>query len=211
MDLDLLALDPDDAGVLGVRAADQAHGLGPARAHQAREAQDLALAELKGDILHVAGHQALGLQHHRRTRRHVGFALGLLVDHAAHHHLHHLVDGHRGGVHGIDILAVPHDGDPVGDLLELIHPVGDIDDAHAGGLQAADKDEQILDFALGQGGGGLIHNEDFRIIVGESLGNLHHLLLGYGGALAYSGGRDAQMRRIQQLLGHLVLLGLVEE
>ena len=118
----------------------------------------------------------LCLQHDGRVRRHVALFLGLLVDHAADHHADDLVHRHLGGVHRADVLAVAHDGDAVGDLLELAHAVRYVDDAHAARLQIADEAEQLLDLAFGQRRGRLVHDEYARVVVGEGLGDLHHLL-----------------------------------
>lgn len=81
-------------------------------------------------------------------------------------------------VHTGDVLAVLRNGHPVHDVLELLQPVGDVDDAVALGLELVDDTEQLVDLFGGQGGGGFIHDKD-PSIRGQSLGYLHHLLLGH--------------------------------
>ena len=61
---------------------------------------------------------------------------------------------------GSHILAVPHDGDPVTDLLQLAHLVGNIDDANALLCQIPHDAKQIFDLLVTDGGGGLVHNQD---------------------------------------------------
>ena len=138
--------------------------------------------------------------------------LGLLVDHAAHHHADDVVHGHVGHVPRVHIAPVAHDRHAVGDDAQLLHAVGDVDDAHALGLQPADEREQILDFRFGQRRGRLVHDENARVAEGQRLGDFHHLLLGDGeGAHAGSRADVAQMERIQQRVGLRVLSGLVQE
>ena len=74
-------------------------------------------------------------------------------------------------------LAVAHDGDLVGDALDLRHFMGNIDDAHAAVPEHVDDPEQMLNLFLGQRGRGFIKYDDFRVI-GDSLCDLHHLTLG---------------------------------
>ena len=47
------------------------------------------------------------------------------------------LDRGLGGGDGVDVAPVAHDGDAVGDLLELLEPVGDVDDADARARGAA--------------------------------------------------------------------------
>ena len=167
--------------------------------------------QLEGHVLDHVGTEVPGFQHHGGVGGHIGMALGLVEDDAAHHHLHDLVDGGLGGVHRVHVLAVAHDRDPVGDLLEFVHAVGDVDNAHARGLEPPDKGEEVFDFGGGQGGGRLIHDEDFRVVVGEGLGDFHHLLLGHGEPLDHRAGGDVQMEGLQKLVGLAVLFLFVQE
>ena len=54
--------------------------------------------------------------------------------------------------------------------------MGDVDNAHAPVPQHVDDAEQMLHFLLGEGGGGLVEDNDFGV-VGNSLGDFHHLPL----------------------------------
>ena len=65
----------------------------------------------------------------------------------------------------------------VGDLEQLVHFVGDVDDACALSLERADDPEQVLDLAIRQRRGRLIHDQDVGI-VRDGLGDLDHLPVG---------------------------------
>ena len=101
----------------------------------------------------------LGLEHDGRIGRAHGLRLRLFIDRAADHEPDDLGNFRRGRLERVDILAVAHDGDAVGDALELIHAVRDVDDADAGLLELADEDEQIVDLRVGQDSGRLVENE----------------------------------------------------
>src|SRR5688572_6287970 len=73
-----------------------------------------------------------------------------------------------------DVAAVAEHREFVRDLEQLVHLVGDIDDAFALRPQVADDLEQMRDFPLGQGRGRLVHDQDVGF-VGDRLGDLHHL------------------------------------
>ena len=57
---------------------------------------------------------------------------------AADHHGDDLVAVGLPGVAAADVLAVAQHHQPVGDLKDLLHAVGDVDDAHALGGETAD-------------------------------------------------------------------------
>ena len=78
-----------------------------------------------------------------------------------------------------DPLAVAHDRHVVRDPEDLIHLVADVDDADAILRQLVHDAEEVIDLVLCQGAGGLIQNQDLRI-VGDGLGDLHHLAFGHG-------------------------------
>ena len=210
-DLYVLAVYPDRAGVHRVRAADEAHRLGAARADQTGKAEDFALAELERYVLHIEGIQMLGLEHDGRVGRACGFCFRLFVDRAADHEADDLGDFRRGGVERGDILAVAHDGDAVGDALELIHAVGDIDDANAGLFELPDEDEQVVDLRVGQDGGGLVEDKKSCVFMGQGLCNFDHLLLCDRQRLDDGLRVEIQMQLVEQLLRHGVLLRLVDE
>ena len=63
-------------------------------------------------------------------------------------------------------------------LRQLFQPVRDVDDPHALPLQLADDPEQLLDLLVAERGGGLVHDEDARVGP-ERPGDLDELLLGH--------------------------------
>ncbi|MPN35338.1 hypothetical protein SDC9_182836 [bioreactor metagenome] len=80
-------------------------------------------------------------------------------------------------------MPVAHDGDAIGNLLELIHAVGDIHDTDSPRLERADEGKQLLNLGIRQRSGGFVHNHNARARKRQRLGNLHHLLFGDGEAL----------------------------
>lgn len=74
----------------------------------------------------------LHLQHHRRVLRALALGLGVLVDDAADHHVDDVFLGAFLGDQRADVLAVAHDRNAVGDALDLVHAVRDVDDAVVG-------------------------------------------------------------------------------
>ena len=88
-----------------------------------------------------------------------------------------VVAGDVGGGVLADEAAVAEHRHLVGDLEQLVHLVGDVDDALALGLQRPDDLEEMLDLALGQRRGRLVHDENVGI-VGDRLGDLDHLPVG---------------------------------
>jgi hypothetical protein len=85
--------------------------------------------------------------------------------------------------------------------------VGDVDDARALGFEGADDLEQMLDLALGQRGGRLVHDENVGIVA-DRLGDLDHLPVG-DGEIAHFGLRiERNVEPLEQRLGpfaHLVV------
>ena len=68
--------------------------------------------------------------------------IGRVVQLPPDHGLHQLFPRGARRVHLADIAAIPHHHDPVRDLKDLFHPVADVDDRHAGGLELADDVEE---------------------------------------------------------------------
>ena len=77
---------------------------------------------------------------------------------------------------GLDQLAAPEHGDPVGDLEHLVELVRDEDDRLAALGEAADDLEELLRLLRGQHGGRLVEHEDVGLAV-ERLEDLDALLL----------------------------------
>ena len=121
---------------------------------------------------------------------------------AAYHHVNHIVQGNLRQIPGAYSLAVPENGDPVADDLQLLKPMGDINNGDPVGGQILDGAEQHLDFLFAEGSRRLVHNQNAGILR-KSLGNFHHLLLGnaQGGNLRIRA--DVGFQEIQTFLGIL--------
>ena len=102
------------------------------------------------------------------------FFLDLTTDHVR----DDLVECHIGKPHRRDILPVAHDGHAVDDVLQLLQPVGDVNDAAPVFLELVNDPEQVIDFARSERRCRLIHNQHPRVR-GKRLGDFHHLLLGH--------------------------------
>ena len=150
-----------------------------------------------GDLhQHVAGDIVLG-----------GEAVGhFAVDHA----LDDIVGREVLRFVGGDPLAVTHDGDLVGDALDLVHLVGDINDADALIAQAAHDAEQVLDLLAGQRRRRLVKHEDLCVI-GDCLRDLKHLALGNGHGADDRLRVDLNFQIVQNSLGVVVHFLVVDQ
>ncbi len=104
---------------------------------------------------------------------------------------------------GGDPLAVPHDGDVVRDAQNFVHLVGDIDDADALFRQPLHDAEQVLHLVFRQGGGGLVQHQDLRV-VGDGLGDLHHLAAGNGQRADPRARIDVDLQILENRTGFLI-------
>ena len=102
-----------------------------------------------------------------------------LGDDPAGHQPDQLVLVRRPGVARRHIAAVAQHRDAVADPADLLHAVGDVDDADAVRLDLVDQGEELLGLAVGERGGRLVEDEH-REVGAERLGDLDHLLLGAG-------------------------------
>ena len=75
-----------------------------------------------------------------------------------------------------NVAAVAHNGDLIGDTLDLRHLMRNVDDTHAALAQHMDDLKQVLDLLLGQRGRRLVKYNDLGMIR-NGLGDLHHLPL----------------------------------
>ena len=179
VDADLAAAQPDRPAVDLVGADHRARHLGPARAHQSGEAEDLALAQLEAHVLEqVLGTEAGDLEHGLAASLDAD-RLRLARDLAADHHGDDLLHGRLLRVARADVAAVADDRDPVGDPFDLVHAVRDVDDAGVGLHEAADQVVQDLDLGVVERRGRLVHDQQLGV-VGQRLADLDHLLLGDG-------------------------------
>ena len=134
----LLAVHEDLAAVDRVGAEDGARHFGAAGAHQPGKAQDLALAQREADIADFrAAREVLHFEHDRRRR--CRRDAGRSSDRVRPTIIEMIVSiGVVVGRHGVDVFAVAHHRHAVGDALQLVHLVRDVDDADALGLEPAD-------------------------------------------------------------------------
>ena len=100
-------------------------------------------------------------------------------------HVRHLAPDHQpnqlgavglGDNSGGHRLPVFEHGHPVGDLKNLIQPVGNVDDTVAFGAQGLDDAKQAVQVGAGQHGRWLIHNQDMSVHR-QRFGDLNNLLL----------------------------------
>jgi hypothetical protein len=95
------------------------------------------------------------------------------------------------------VPAIAEDRDVVGDLEDLVHLVGDVNDGDAFVLERADDAEEVGHLALGNRRGRLIH-DDQAGVVGNGFGDLDHLRVGDAQA-AHDGVRvDVDLQPLQQ-------------
>ena len=176
-DLHRLAAHLNASRTAWVGPDDGPGGLRAPRSYQAGQPQDLAAAHLEADLAQqILGGQALDLQAHRGASV-VGLGPGVGLQAASDHLLDDLSNADLIGRRGRDPPTVAQDGDRVRHPLDLVHAVGDVDDGRVRADEVRHHPEQGLGLALGQRGGGLVHDED-PSVKGERLGDLHHLLGG---------------------------------
>ena len=209
-DRDRLAVDQDLAGLRPVGGEDGAHDLGPAGPDEAGDAEDLAAMELEADVPHLAAEvEAAHLEHDRRVDR-LGQLGRRLEDGPPDHHADDLLDAGLGRVDRVDVAAVPHDRHAVGDPLELLQAVRDVHDAVAALAQVAGDAEELVDLGLGERRRRLVHDQDVRV-VGQRLGDLHHLLLGDGEPGHARRRVELQVELLEQLGGLAVERPVVQQ
>ena len=111
-----------------------------------------------------------------------------VLDVAADHSGDDLVEGDVGDRRDVaDGLPVPQHHDPIGDLLDLLHFVGNVAHADAVLLQLADDPEEVRHFPVGQRRGRFVEDENARALR-QRLGDFDHLLLADGDVLDLIGG-----------------------
>src|SRR5271157_2840601 len=141
------ACEIDGSGIGPIGSEDRAGELGPSRAHQPGDAQDLALAELaahRADPLATA--ETLDPEQGRTGwsgMMRVQLVLGIGPDHQA----NGLVEVEPAGGPGRDQPPVPQHSDPVGDPPDFLEPVADGDDGDPGGPQPRQMVKEPLDLA----------------------------------------------------------------
>ena len=99
-----------------------------------------------------------------------------------------------------DVPAVPHDGDPVAEIKDLVEAVRDEEDAGSLVPEAAGDGEQPLHFDTAQGGRRLIHHEHFGV-ERNGLGDFDDLLVRNGESLGNARRIDGDTEALEELAG----------
>jgi hypothetical protein len=159
-------------GPASERAEQRVQHLAGAGALEPGEAEDLAASQRERHVLDDGAVAALlvrhpqGLDGQRRLGgpfgpRGTGRAPGDEI--APHHPAHQLRRRQLLRRRRAHRAAVPQHRDPVGEAVDLLHPVGDVDDAAAPALEPLDPREQRLHLVLAERGGRLVEDEQDRI------------------------------------------------
>ena len=118
-------------------AEEKLRGLRSTRANQPGKAQHLAFFDLKTEVVHAVPGEVLHIEHdligNAGLARRVGF-----LQFPPHHQFHEVIEVGVARLDGGDLLAIPQDGDAFGEPKDFLHPVGNIDDGHAGHFQPLD-------------------------------------------------------------------------
>ena len=195
--LEPLAVQGHGAGLVLVHAEDRSHDLAAARAHQSEEAQDLAGMDLEGHVPELLARQVLHVQDHVALAPAGLFGI-LLVQRPADHVGDQLLLGDVVLVPGDDVLAVPDDRDPVGEVHDLVEMVGDVHHGDVLLRELVDHPEQGVRLRLGEGRGGLVHDDEPGI-PGQGPSDLQHLLLAHGQVAGNGLGGDVHAELLQDL------------
>ena len=154
------------------------HQLGPARADQSGEAEDLALPQFERRVGGPARHRQIPHGQHGRRGGILFRAKRIEVRHvAADHQARHLFRRDAVGRARRDALAIPEHGDLVGDGRDLRKAVGNIQHRHALRLQVENDGDQRLGLDRREGGRRLVEDHDPMGHL-QRPGDLHELSLG---------------------------------
>ena len=168
-----------------------------AGSRQARDAEDLPGARLEVDPAQPLAVDPASLDRH---------GLVDLVDHAGPEVGVDVVADHLAGqgprVEGVDVVGADpatatQDGDPVGDREDLVHPVRDVEDAHAPAAHLGDHLEEPLDLLVRQHGRRLVEDQHATALPALECGRDRHdgpLHRGRGGQRAVDVEVDVERR-----------------
>ena len=158
----------------------------------------------------LPGGDAVGPQHHFVRVTIVVAAVVVSLDLTADHHLLHQVGVELIFVQRTDDLSVPQHGDSVALLDQFVQVMADEQDAMPFGRKLMHQFIQQFTPGLGQGGGGLIHDEDLGLPV-HTLGNLHQFALLHTQPACPHRGVDLNTKAVQQFLSFLHHPGMIDE
>ena len=176
IDCNGLAVKDQLAGFLGIHTEDSTGSLGTSGTHQARKAHNLTGINFEVDIPNQTA--CVEVADFKDLLTLFTFHPGeLFLDFTANHVGDDLIHGSIPEIHGIDVLTVTHNGDPIHNVLQLFQSVGNIDDSAAIFSQLPNDTEEFINFLGCQRRGRFIHDQNLGID-GKSLCNFHHLLLG---------------------------------
>ena len=205
---DFFAVNLQLPGEIGAIAlAENTHRqLGTPGAHQAVNADDLALAHVHGHIVH---HLALRIQRmvhcpiadfHLDVADHHVFPFREAVGHlAADHALDNPFLADRLAsmiVNGLDGSAVPDNGYFIRDVGDLVELMGNDNHGHSLFLKPKHQIQQRAGIFFIQGGCGFVQNQQFRVL-GQRLGDFNQLLFAGADGLDLNLGAFRQTHHFQ--------------
>lgn len=149
----------------GVDAVDSPHQFGAPGADEPADAQDLPFVQGETHVLEVA---QVAQMFHLQQFFPLGLPHGLdgtgtFVHHLADHMLDHLAGVDLVMVQHHFIVAVPQHRQPVGQAVDFLQPVADVDDGYPLLPQLFDDGEQGLRLFAREGGRGFVHDQQFGI------------------------------------------------
>ncbi len=167
-------LDADLAAVAAIDAGRGADELALALALDTGQADDLAGMDDEIDLVEAAAAQSVDGKDRRANRRRLGRKD--LAERPAGDQRDDLGRRDRVRRPAVDDLAVAHHRDAVGQFVDLVQPVGDIDDGDAVALEFADQLEQLAHVGVLQRLGRLVEEQNLRF-GGERAGDLDDVAL----------------------------------
>ncbi len=174
---DIFSVQLDGSRLNGIRAGYGTDELRATGSNQSGDAEYFALSHRETHVPESAG----GGGQARHFQDLAVLWSGQWREHLLHappdHRLNYGADGNVGRIEFLDFLAITHDDDTVGNLFDLLQPVGDVDDPDTFRFQSFDLLEQQLCFFTAQRSRRLVKYEKFRI-QRQRLGNLDQLLTG---------------------------------
>ena len=168
------------------------------RSDKAGHAQNLAPPQAEGDPLHQRRHGEIAqlkrdaAELRPARREDVGQV-------AADHRGGHPVLGQLPPFRPSHDRAVAQDGNPVGDMADLIQPVRGVKQRHPRSPKPVDLAEEDLHLAVGQHGGGFVHDQHAGV-ARQRLRDLHHLPVGYRQISDARVGSDMAFQLVEQVL-----------